>query len=126
MNIKILNHRIAIISILFIFAISVQLRAQDTIYCFDERYHWTEPCNYSDYPDSIFEYTCSYIDFFSVGQIGTDLQGKPICVYPTNKVLTQQVFTDTVRKQIYGIAGTTIGCYNPNGCYFYLYKKARA
>ena len=121
MNTKIKKHRIALASILFIFTISVQLNAQDTIYCFDERYHWTYPCNYSDYPDSIYDNYSSVLGLAWWGEMTSDL--KPVLVAPVDKVLTRQIFTDTVRKQIYGIAGTTIGCYNPNGCYFYLYKK---
>ena len=100
------------------------VNAQDTIHCFDERYHWTYPCNYSDYPDTIFEFSSSTLDLFQAGTIGTYLTtGEHFPVSPTNKVLTRQMFTDTVRRQIFGIAGTTIECHNPNGCYFYLYKK---
>ncbi|MBO7200713.1 MAG: fibronectin type III domain-containing protein [Bacteroidales bacterium] len=120
MNIKILNHRIALASILFVFAISLQSKAQDTIHCFDERYHWTYPCNYSDYPDTVFDGP-GVVSLTELGHMTHD--PKPVLVGAVDKTLIQQVFTDTIRKQIYGIAGTTIGCYNPNGCYFYLYKK---
>ena len=98
MNSKIKNHRIALASILFIFAISVQLRAQDTIYCFDERYHWTYPCNYSDYPDTVFDGP-GVLGLAWWGEMTSDL--KPVLVYPVDKVLTRQIFTDTVRKQIF-------------------------
>ena len=123
MNSKIKNHKIAIISILFIFAISVQLRAQDTIYCFDERYHWTYPCNYSDYPDTVFDHNTGVLRLEWISKYVEGPDGKPVLLDTIDKILTLQVFTDTIRRQIFGIAGTTLGCYNPNGCYFYLYKK---
>ena len=123
MNTKLLNHKIAIISILFIFAISLQTKAQDTIHCFDERYHWTYPCNYSDYPDSIFDHNSGILNLERMYSYIEGPDGKPVLADTLDKTLTQQVFADTIRRQIYGIAGTTIGCYNPNGCYFYLYKK---
>lgn len=115
--------RIAIISILFIFAILLQSKAQDTIHCFDERYHWTYPCNYTDYPDSIFDNYAGVLSLHWINNYVEDPDGKPVLFDTIDKILTQQVFTDKERRQIFGIAGTTIGCYNPNGCYFYLYKK---
>ena len=123
MNTKLLNHKIAIISILFIFAVSLQSKAQDTIHCFDERYYWTYPCNYSDYPDSIFDHNSGILNLERMYRYIEGPDGKPVLADTLDKTLTQQVFADTIRRQIYGIAGTTIGCYNPNGCYFYLYKK---
>ena len=124
MNSKIKKHRKALASILFIFAISLQSKAQDTIYCPDNRYYWNDiPC---DYGRSIFENKDAYLSYVFMENIGSVHSGYTGPMYGTgnvNKVLLQQVFNDTIRRQIYGIAGTTIGCYNPNGCYFYLYKK---
>ena len=124
MNTKLLNHRIAFASILFIFAISLQTKAQDTIYCPDNRYYWNNiPC---DYGRSIFENKDAYRSYVSLDNIGSVHSGYTGPIYGTgdvNKVLLQQVFNDTIRRQIYGIAGTTIGCYNPNGCYFICTKK---
>ena len=52
------NHRNALASILFIFAVSVQLNAQDTIHCPDNRYYWNDiPC---DYGRSITAYKDAY------------------------------------------------------------------
>ena len=124
MNTKLLNHRIAFASILFIFAISLQLRAQDTIYCPDNRYYWNDiPC---DYGRSITAYKDTYHSTLFLLNPGSVLSTDTTPVYGSgnlNQLLLRQVFNDTIRRQIYGIAGTTIGCYNPNGCYFYLYKK---
>ena len=109
MNTKLLNHRIAIISILFIFAISLQTKAQDTIYCPDNRYYWNDiPC---DYGRSIFENKDAYLSSLHLKGIGSVHSGYTGPMYGTgnvNKVLLQQVFNDTIRRQIYGIAGTTI------------------
>ena len=122
MKVKINIQRIAVSVVLFI--IFGYVNAQDTIHCLDERYHWTYECNYSDYPG----FPNSRVDLAYIGFMNPYWEefGKPpvpVIGSQVDKFLVQQIFTDTMRKQIYGIAGTTIECHNPNGCYFYLYKK---
>lgn len=133
MKTYIFKSKIALVSILSIFVLSVQSKAQDTIFCFDEKYHWTYPCNYSDYSNYsdttlIINHQASCVNLCQIGHMSADFEEpgkppKPIPGYQVDKILTRQIFTDSKRKQIYGIAGTTIECHNPNGCYFYLYKK---
>ena len=119
MKVKINIQRIAVSVVLFI--IFGYVNAQDTIRCSDSRYYWNEPCDsYGDNPHNF-----TGIDLYQPSLFTITDDGKPEVWPPTavDKVLTQQVFTDTIRREIFGIAGTPVECHNPNGCYFYLYKK---
>jgi hypothetical protein len=116
--------RLGIFSALFIF-LALPVKAQDTIYCPDNRYYWNnENCNnirgatITTQPHNIshwwYVYRFSPIDSVAISRN----INKPV-------VLKRIIFPkDSLKERtVYGIAGTATACGNPNGCYFYLCKK---
>ena len=102
------RYRVTIAVVLF--ATFGYTNAQDTIHCPDAKYYWNN--------ELCYEGEGSYFSYFHFRGVSPDR-------YPPNRVLTlkQNVFPNDSTYMVYGIAGATIGCYNPYGCYFYLYKK---
>ena len=105
--------KIAVVLFVSLFALwNTHLKAQDTIFCPNDKYYWNgEPCN-GGY--------LSYTDWSGSSGNYYNLTDKELT---RPAILKEIVFPKGSETYIYGIAGTTIGCNNPKGCYFYLCKK---
>ena len=108
--------RIVLVILLLSFNIS-NLKAQEMITFPDERYYW-------DRDTSKYDTDSSGFFWFDTRNYSVNDN-----VYLTEKelrrpaLLKEVIFPTTTETRVYGIAGSTIGCNNPYGCYFYLCKK---
>ena len=116
--------RLGIFSVLFIF-LSFSTKAQDTIYCPDSKYYWNnEDCNnirgatILTYPSDLHWWLYHNFNPISDSVAISRNINRPV-------VLKRMILpNDSIKERtIYGVAGTATACGNPNGCYFYLYKK---
>ena len=105
--------KIAVVLFVSLFALwNTQLKAQDTIFCPNDKYYWNgEPCNGGYFSHTAWDGSAEY--YYNL----TDKE------LTRPAILKEIVFPKGSETYIYGIAGTTIGCNNPKGCYFYLCKK---
>lgn len=101
-----------IIFALIILLLSLPCNAQDTIICNSgTKYYWNnEPIS----TDSTEIELCTYPPIVA---------GATDCLSPRPSRWKAIVFPENTEKVVYGIAGTTVLCENPKGCYFYLMKK---
>ncbi|MBO7227361.1 MAG: T9SS type A sorting domain-containing protein [Bacteroidales bacterium] len=83
------------------------LKAQDTIFYPDEQYYWEDFIGVSQ---------TSHIHWWTLDMSLHDDFRRPV-------ILKEIIFPSTTETRVYGVAGTTVGCNNPYGCYFYLCKK---
>ena len=105
--------KIAVVLFVSLFALwNTHLNAQDTIFCPNDKYYWNgEPCNGGYFSHTAWDGSAEY--YYNL----TDKE------LTRPAILKEIVFPKGSETYIYGIAGTTIGCNNPKGCYFYLCKK---
>ena len=106
--------KIAVVLFVSLFALwNTHLNAQEIITFPNERYYWGgDTSKYT--PDSSHYYWH-----------GTRNGSEHITEKELRRpaFLKEIIFPATTETRVYGIAGTTIGCNNPYGCYFYLCKK---
>ena len=97
---------------LIVLLLSLSANAQDTIICnSDTKYYWNNELSNTDST----ELQLTIIPWVTGGDIDI------ITTKPSRwKAI---VFPENTEKIVYGIAGTTVLCENPKGCYFFLMKK---
>ena len=110
MNANLFSKMKNIFVILFILSLSFPIKAQDTIkFNTGTKYYWNNELTNSD----------STKRQLAVSTLGYG-------PYDTEKKCARWkaiAFPPNTEKMVYGIAGTTILCENPKGCFFYLMKK---
>lgn len=101
-----------IIFTLIVLLLSLPCNAQDTIICNSgTKYYWNNELSNTDST----EIQLTIIPWIIGGDIDI------ITTKPSRwKAI---VFPENTEKIVYGIAGTTVLCENPKGCYFFLMKK---
>lgn len=114
MNANLLSKMKNIFVILFILSLSFPIKAQDTIHCYDSRYYWNN------------EY-CGIIQSIDTNNpevtVGLTMNSNCCSEYQKPIILKQIIAPENSSElTIYGIAGTTVACDNPMGCYFYICK----
>ena len=110
--------KIAVVLFVSLFALwNTYLNAQEIITFPDERYYWDRDTSKYDTDSSVFFWfdTRNYSVNDNVYLTEKELRRPAL--------LKEVIFPTTTETRVYGIAGSTIGCNNPYGCYFYLCKK---
>ena len=100
------------IIVLIVLLLSLPCNAQDTIICNSgTKYYWNNELSNTDST----EIQLTIIPWIIAGDVDT--------ITMRSSRWKTIVFPENTEKIVYGIAGTTVLCENPKGCYFYLMKK---
>ena len=115
--------KIAVVLFVSLFALwNTHLNAQEIITFPNERYYWDRDTFKYD-TDSSGYYWFHNRSYWYDPNIEEGILHLTEKELSRPALLKEVIFPTTTETRVYGIAGTTIGCNNPYGCYFYLCKK---